>query len=129
MLKIVTNHLQDPEFTSSKTSLYIAVSLPVLTVIGFSVLNPISVFRSMVTYTSILASTVNCLATVKDDMYQCAKTDTPTGLVIRERLKQLSILDAYVPTFKEYTERSLAKKNSDEPDVTDWTDFYQEEDN
>ena len=65
---------------------------------------------------------------MRDDLIDYAKTDTPTGLEIREIFKNISLVDSYFMTFKEYTDRTVKRRDSDEPEVTDWRDFYVHDD-
>ena len=127
-LKIYTNHMHDQEFASSRKSMLVALGLPILTTVGFAIVNPFSIFKNITWIGVTFGSVGNFIYTVKDDLIELARTDCPTGFEVREHFKNLSLIDPFFPTFKEYTMRTLRRKEKQEPEITDWTEFYMKDD-
>ena len=98
--------------------------MPIGVTLGFTIFSPVSPFRGISIYWSILGSFGNFIYSAKDDLIEWARKDTPLGLEIRECYKNIAIVDPNMPTMKEYTDRTIRLRDNDTQEINHWKDFY-----
>ena len=99
-LKIFANNFN--QFDSTRHSFYALLILPTTLMIGFNVLNPFSIFRSIAVFSSATGSLIACALNLKEELGDLAQKDAgPLGDVVRARYQQLSLFDGLVRSYAE----------------------------
>ena len=81
-------------FESTRKSMQAFVLLPGLVSLGFNVLSPFSIFRSIAIYSSIGASLGSFFYSLKEELHDHGRDDMgPIGTEVRYRFSQLSAFD------------------------------------
>lgn len=116
LLKIFSNHFHEEEFDTSRNSLYAAIFGPPAVLFGFFIVSPLSLYKNIMVFGSIVGSYANFFNSVSEDVRTLAKSDSVTGLEIREIFKKNSVYNPETLTFEEYTERTLKERKEERSD-------------
>lgn len=111
LAKIFANHFYSQEFQGTRGSLYCLLVMPTFTILAFNLINPFSIFKSIVTFGVFGGSLGSLYFNWKQELADIAKSDAGAlGDQIRSRYQEIAIFDGLQMSYREETLRLKAEK-------------------